>query len=76
MVHRIYRAIAEAVRSGTLHEPFSNRDFESTVPGFAKGTYSTFLAKHVRHNPGGQSELFDRIARGRFRCLRPFRYGL
>ena len=73
--HEVYRAIVEAVKRGTLKEPFSKDDFESTCPGFGKGTYNAFLDKHSVGNPGGSSELFERLSPGRFSCLRPFKYG-
>lgn len=76
MSHRVYRAIVEAVRARRLREPFSVADFEGACPGFGAGTYSAFLHKHARGNPGQTSELFERVSRGRFRCIRPFKYGL
>lgn len=76
MAHRVYGAIVRAVKSGTLAEPFSKEDFQAACPGFGAGTYNAFLDKHSRGNPGGNSELFERVSAGRFRCLRPFRYGL
>jgi len=76
MAHKVYGSIVSAVRSGTLQEPFSNSDFRAACPGLGEGTYNAFLAKHAAGNPGGVSELFERVAPGRFVCLRPFRYGL
>jgi len=76
MGHRVYGAIVKAVKAGQLEEPFSQQDFRRACPGFAKGTYQAFLHKHRRGNPGGASELFELVAPGKFRCLRPFRYGL
>jgi hypothetical protein len=76
MRHKVYGAIVKAVRTGALVEPFSKADFEATCPGFGGGTYNAFLNKHARGNSGGNSELFERASPGRFRCLRPFRYGL
>ena len=75
-MHRVYRAIVEAVKSGDLPEPFSERDFRAACPGLGEGTYNAFLHKHATDNPDGDSELFDRVAPGRFRLLRPLRYGL
>ena len=73
---RVYRAIVEAVRSGKLAEPFTQRDFRHACPGFGEGTYRAFLYKHRLGNPGGASELFKRVERGKFELLRPIRYGL
>jgi len=76
VAHKVYEAIVRAVRSGALSEPFSRDDFRAACRGFGAGTYNAFLDKHSRRNPGGNSELFDRVAPGKFKCLRPFRYSL
>lgn len=72
----MYAAIINAVRSGRLHEPFGRAEFVAACPGFGKGTYRAFLDKHRIGNPGNQSELFERVGPGRFRCIRPYKYGL
>ncbi len=74
MKHRVYKAIISAVNNGSLVGPFSAKEFIDACPGFASGTYRTFLAKHAEGNPGGNSELFIRVGRGRYKCLRPFKY--
>lgn len=76
MRHRVYTAIIKAIKNGQMTESFSVRDFEMCCPGFGKGTYNAFLYKHTKNNQGGNSKLFEKIATGRFRCLRPFKYGL
>ena len=76
MWHKIYETIVQAIRSGKLAEPFSKKEFRACCPGFGTGTYNAFLDKHSQGNPGGNSELFERVAPGQFRCLRPFKYGL
>ena len=76
MAHRVYEAIVRAVRTGRLIEPFSSTDFRSACPGFGKGTYNAFLAKHAVGNPGNNSELFERVSPGQFECVRPFKYGV
>ncbi len=76
MAHLIYTAIVQAVKAGRLLEPFTTNDFATACPGFGLGTYKAFLNKHARGNPGGNSELFERVAPGSFRCIRPFKYGL
>ncbi len=73
--HQVYGAIVKAVKVGIITEPFSKDRFREACPGFCNGTYNAFLDKHARGNPGGNSELFDRVSPGRFSCLRPFRYG-
>lgn len=76
MAHRVYEAIVQAVKRGDLPEPFGRPGFRKCCPGLGTGTYQAFLDKHARGNPGRNSELFERVAPGQFRCLRPFRYGL
>lgn len=76
MAHMVYGAIVKALQAGRLAEPFSKEDFRGSCPGLGTGTYNAFLDKHRQGNPGGNSALFERISPGRFRCLRPFRYGL
>lgn len=74
--HAVYAAIVAAVRYGRLVEPFGQAEFQRACPGFADGTYRTFLHKHCRGNPSHATELFERVSPGRFRLIRPFRYGL
>jgi len=74
--HRTYAAIVKAIKEKRLREPFSARDFSHACSGFADRTYRTFLHKHSRGNPGGHSELFERTAPGKFKLLRPIKYGL
>ena len=59
MTHKVYKAIIQAMRNGTLVEPFSWADFLAACPGLGCGTYTTFLHKHARGNPGGNTELFQ-----------------
>jgi hypothetical protein len=74
--HEVYEAIVSAVRSGQLEEPFSQMGFRRACPGFREGTYKAFLYKHRLGNRGGDTELFELVQPGRFRLLRPIRYGL
>ncbi|MEA2033219.1 MAG: hypothetical protein U9N41_06515 [Euryarchaeota archaeon] len=73
--HKIYRCIVEEVKSGTLKEPFTKDDFRTACPKFGEGTYNAFLDKHRVGNPGGNSELFERVSPGKFKLVRPFKYG-
>ena len=75
MTHKVYRMIVNAIKQGKLKEPFNSKDFRRTCPGLRGGTYQTFLAKHRKGNPGGNSELFERVGSGLFRVIRPFKYG-
>ena len=74
--HRIYKSMIDAVRANKLKEPFTSDDFRIACPGFAVRTYSNFLSKHRVGNPSGTSELFIRVSEGKFKLLRPFKYGL
>ena len=74
--HKVYSAIVQAVKSGQLKEPFGQDDFRRACPGLGEGTYKAFLHKHRKGNLGNVSELFELIASGKFRLLRPFRYNL
>ena len=73
--HRIYKSMIEAVRENKLKEPFTSSDFRIACPGLGNGTYGAFLNKHRVGNPGGNSELFIRVSQGKFKLLRPFKYG-
>lgn len=76
MRHTVYKSIVQAIKAEKLSEPFTRKTFMTACPGFGKGTYNAFLYKHVKGNRRGDSELFERVAPGRFRCLRPFKYNL
>ena len=75
MAHRVYLEIVRAIDARRLIEPFSSADFRRACPGFGEGTYNAFLYKHREGNPGNNSELFEKVAPGKFICLRPFKYG-
>ncbi len=68
---RLYQAIHDAVCEGRLSEPFNSEAVKNSCPGFARNTFSTFLAKHAQDNPNNATELFQRIDRGLYRRL-PF----
>lgn len=76
MTGRVYRMVVEALRAGLLPEPFGQSDFQHACTGLGKGTYKAFLHKHAKGNPGNNSELFVRVRRGKFKCIRPYKYGL
>ena len=73
--HRVYAAIVEAVKNGTLKESFGENDFRGACPGFAEVTYKVFLNKHRKGNPGGNSELFEKLGPRSFKLIRPYKYG-
>lgn len=74
--HEVYRCIVSAVRSGSLKEPFTKDDFRETCPNFGDGTYNAFLDKHSVGNPGGYSELFERVAPGKFKLVKLIKYDI
>ena len=76
MPHRIYRSIVNAVKTRRLKEPFTRDDFRKSCPGFGEGTYNAFLYKHRKGNLGGNSELFELVSPGKFKLIRPIKYGL
>jgi hypothetical protein len=59
--------IRDAVRSRRLVEPFNAASVERACPGWAKRTYRVFLPKHAVGNPGKNTALFVRAARGNYR---------
>lgn len=73
--YKVYGCIVKAVKSDKLREPFTKIDFAKTCPNFGEGTYVAFLDKHRVGNPGGNSELFEKVAPGKFKLVRPFKYG-
>jgi hypothetical protein len=73
--HKVYSYILRTVKSGRLREPFTKDDSGNACPGFGKGTYNAFLYKHRVRKPGGNSELFKKVCTGKFKLVRPFKYG-
>ena len=74
--HKVYAALVSAVKKGRLKEPFGEQEFRNSCPGLGAGTYHAFLHKHCKGNPGGATELLRRVSPGRFKLLRPLKYGL
>lgn len=75
MRHRVYSSIVRAVLTGKLKEPFTVEDFKKACPSFAEATYRSFLHNHTKNNPGGNSEVFERVTLGKFVCMRLLKYG-
>ena len=61
---KFMRCVRAAVDSEKLKEPFSASDVKKACPDFADHTYSNFLPKHRKGNPGGYTEYFERVAPG------------
>ena len=76
MKHFIYKTIVKAVKNGKLKEPFSAHDLMKTCPNLKPSTCMVFLSKHRKANPSNTSELFVRVSPGKFKLLRPLKYGL
>jgi hypothetical protein len=76
MAHKVYAAIVRAIKASRLKEPFKVKDLRNAQLGILSSTCGTFPHKHSLGNPGNTSELFERVAPGTFRVLRPFKYGL
>lgn len=76
MNHEVYRSMVEDLKKTRLKEPFSVEDFRRACPQWKEGTYGAFLYKHRKGNPGGKSELVEKVALGRFSLLRPLKHGL
>lgn len=62
----LIREIRRACREGRLIQPFGPRDVLDAGISCAPTTPGTFLPKHRVDNPGGDTELFVRVARGRY----------
>jgi hypothetical protein len=58
-----------AVRAGRLKEPFGPDDVRRACPGWPSATYTNFFPKHRVGNPSKTTELFERVADGRYRTL-------
>lgn len=67
---RFVVVVDQAIKDDKLHEPFRATDLRKAFGGFAFNTYSHFLSKHRRGNPGGDEEYFEWIAEGLYRRLR------
>lgn len=65
----IFQSIRNAKDKNLLNEPFSAKDFKKACPGFADNTYKNFLPKHAKGNPSKTTEIFHRIARGKYALL-------
>lgn len=74
--HYVYRTIVEAIKKSRLKEPFSANSVIRACPKLRPSTCMTFLNKHRKSNPSQTSELFVRVSPGKFRLIRPIKYGL
>jgi hypothetical protein len=74
--HKVYSSLVNAIKMGTIKEPFTIADFQKACPGFGKGTHKAFPYKHRAGNRGQETELFELVSPGQFKFLRPFKYDL
>ena len=63
------KQIYAASKEGKLPAIFGPKDVQSACPGWSNQTYGVFLAKHRVGNPGGETELFERVSPGLYRVL-------
>ncbi len=66
---RLAKQIYAARKDGRLPPVFRPKDVAKACPGWSKQTYGAFLPKHRSGNPGGQTELFEKVARGLYRII-------
>ena len=67
----LIQELRQAVARGELVEPFTAKDVVNAKNiSCAPSTPGTFLPKHCEENPGGDTELFFRVARGLY-SLKP-----
>lgn len=62
----MFNCIKNAVKKGKLKQPFSAREAMTVCPKWKK-SWSTFLPKHRAGNPGGNTEYFILIYKGKYR---------
>jgi hypothetical protein len=74
--HPVLKAISEALREGTLTEPFSCEDVERTccLPG--ESLSRGFFDEHAVGNSAGNPELFECVAPGLYRRTHLADYGV
>lgn len=75
MVHYVYGEIVKAINERRLREPFTTSELKKACPYLNKNTCNTFLSKHSIGNPYHNTELFERLEDGRYRLVRPIKYG-
>lgn len=66
---RIIEDIKKAIQTGQLKEPFRAADIKASCPRWEDNTYSTFLPKHRKGNPGNYTEYFLRHPDGSYSLI-------
>ena len=68
-VSRFVADIRAGVRDGRLPKRIRPIDVRRACPGWADRTYSVFLPKHRKGNPGGYTAYFEQHEDGSFSLL-------
>jgi len=66
---RFVEDVREAIRSGRLRESFRANDIKKACLGWDESTYSNFLPKHRKGNPGDYTEYFSQNPDGSYNLL-------
>ncbi len=74
--HHLLEAITEALREGTLAEPFSCEDVEKTCCLTGERVSRGFFDEHAVGNQSGNPELFECVAPGLYRRSHLADYGI
>lgn len=61
--------IRRARRQGDLRGKFRSADVRRACPGWANRTYTNFLPKHRRGNPGGYTPYFTQHTDGSYSLI-------
>ena len=75
--HGTYARIISAVKSKRLAEPFFPKDVPKACRAKNNAeTFRKFPSAHRKKNPYNHRELFVQLKDGRYKLIRPFRYGI
>lgn len=65
---KLHNAITKAVSTKKLMQPFSVNDVNNRCSNLLLNSPS-FLSKHAEGNPGGYTEYFVRMSKGKYKLL-------
>ena len=71
-----YEAIIKLVKSKKLKEPFFPADIAKATRAKNAGTLRRYPTRHRKGNPDGYSVLFTKLKDGRYKLVRPFKFGI
>ena len=66
---KVLIAIEKAIKNKKISKKFKIVDIRKACPGFARRTYSSYLAKHRKGNPCGHVAYFKRNTDGTYSIL-------